>query len=470
MATSKADALFQDPALDRAVDELVARVSAAGKSLSPANAADREPARALAKRIHDLRGRPLFYDGIVGSGLGRGPLAEMADGSVKYDFITAIGTNFFGHSDPDMLKTAVKAALQDVAMQGNLHPNREYAAFMEAITSHAPGRLERVWLSTSGADANENALKIARQKRGGAKMVIAFEHAFAGRTSAMAEITDQPGYRKGQPLFGQVAYVPFFDKSDPAGSTARAERALKDHLHRYGDQVCAQMFELVQGEGGFNGAPREFFERLMRISRDAKLVIWVDEIQTFGRTRELFATTMLELGDYVDVITVGKLVQVGATLFTEEMTPDAGLLSGTFSGSTVSLALGRRVIERLEGDGHFGDEGKHAKLERAALASLQKLADGPCKGLVSQPTAIGTMVSFVPFDGAADTVTKVLRAAWERGVIAFSAGKNPTKIRLLLPGGAIGESDLEAGIALLGEAIRDVSAALSKDASAKAAG
>src|SRR5687768_18520689 len=124
--SSKADALFNDPALDRAVEELVAKVVAAAAPLSPGNATDREPAKILAKKIADARGRPLFYDGIVGSGLGRGVLAEMVDGSVKYDFITAIGTNFFGHSDPDMLKTAVKAALQDVAMQGNLHPNREY--------------------------------------------------------------------------------------------------------------------------------------------------------------------------------------------------------------------------------------------------------------------------------------------------------------------------------------------------------
>ena len=458
MGKTVADALFQDPALDRAIDELVANVTTAGAKLGAGMAADREPARELAKKINERRGRPLFFDGIIGSGLGRGPLVEMVDGSVKYDFIIAIGTNFFGHSDPDMLRTAVKAALQDVAMQGNLHPNREYAAFMEALCSRAPGRLKRGWLAPSGADANENALKIARQKRNGAKIVIAFEHCFAGRTSAMAEITDQPGYRKGQPVFGQVLYVPFFDKADPAGSTARAERVLREHIHRYGDQICAQMFELVQGEGGFNSAPREFFEKLMRISRDAKLVIWVDEIQTFGRTRQLFATQMLGLGDYVDILTLGKLVQAAATLFVEEMTPDAGLLSGTFSSSTVSLALGRRVIERLSEEGHFGDDGKHAKLEKAALACIAKLAEGPCKGLISQPTAIGTMVSFIPFDGAADTVNKVLRAAWERGVICFMAGHNPTKIRMLLPGGAITEADLEAGIGLLGQAINDVAA------------
>ena len=460
---SAADRLFDDPALAAAVRDLVKRVTTAAASIeAPRVASDREPARAAAKKIHERRGRPLFYDGIVGSGLGRGALAEMVDGSVKTDFITAIGTNFFGHADADLLETAVKAALQDVAMQGNLHPNREYLAFMDAITSRAPGRLKRCWLATSGADANENALKLVRQKRGAARMVIAFENCFAGRTSAMAEITDSPGYRKGQPILGQALYVPFFDAADPAGSTARAVAALKSHIARYGDQIAALMAELVQGEGGFNSAPKEFFVALFEIAKQAKLPIWVDEIQTFGRTRELFATHMLGLDEWPDVLTVGKLVQVACTLYAEEMTPDTGLLSGTFSGATVSLALGRRILERLGGEGFYGADGKNAKLERAALAALARLAEGRCKGMISKPHAIGTMVSFVPFDGAAEVVTAVLKAAWERGVILFNAGHHPTKVRMLLPGGAIDERDLERGLDLVAAALEDVAKTMGK--------
>ncbi len=453
---ARADELFSDPKVSAAIQELVGQVVAAGARLAPGSAADREPARALAKKIHEKRGRPLFYDGIVGSGLGRGALVEMVDGSVKYDFITAIGTNFFGHGDPDMLATALKAAMQDVAMQGNLHPNREYAAFLETILSHAPGKLVKGWLAPSGADANENALKIVRQKRPGTKMVVCFHSNFAGRTSAMAELTDSPGYRKGQPSFGQVAYIPFFDRKDPEGSTDRSVAALKSHLHRWGDQISAFMCELVQGEGGFNSAPREFFLKLIEVAKNAKLLLWVDEIQTFGRTRELFATKMLGLGDHVDVLTVGKLVQVACTLFTEEMTPDSGLLSGTFSGSTVSLALGKRVIDRLTSEGFYGDDGKNARIEKKAMAILQSLEAGRCKGMLSAPQAIGTMVSFVPFDGNADRVNEVLRAAYEKGVICFMAGHHPTKIRMLLPGGAVTEQDLEAGFERIAQALEEV--------------
>src|SRR5579859_3355188 len=104
---SEADKLFGDPKLEEAIRNLVSRVGSAQRGVrSPLAAADREPARALAAAIAARRGRPLFYDGIVGSGLGKGALVELADGSVKYDFITAIGTNFFGHGDPDLLETA----------------------------------------------------------------------------------------------------------------------------------------------------------------------------------------------------------------------------------------------------------------------------------------------------------------------------------------------------------------------------
>lgn len=454
MAASVADRLFEDPNFQAAVKDLVGRVTAAAKTLEgPKAAADREPARALAKRILEVRGRPLFYDGVVGSGLGRGVLAEMADGTTKIDFIGAIGTNFFGHGDPDMLETAVKAALADVAMQGNLHPNREYLFFLETLIKHAPGRLKKGWLAASGADANENALKIARQKRGGARIVLAFEHNFAGRTTTMAEITDVPGYRKGQPHRGEVLYLPFFDPKDAAGSTARAVATLKQHLHRFGDEICALMMELVQGEGGVNAGTREFFLALIEVAKAAKVPVWADEIQSFGRTRELFATHMFGLDDHVDLITIGKMVQTACTLYTDEMTPDPGLLSGTFAGGTVSLALGRRVIERLAAGNHFGENGRHAAIEKKALSLMRGLAEGRCKGMLHDPVAVGTMVAFVPFDGSAETAKRTQQACWEHGVIAFNAGHDPSKIRMLIPGGAATDADLELGFTLIGDAL-----------------
>ncbi len=160
------------------------------------------------ERLAQMRGRPAFYP-YLGSGIGRGARAMLADGRWVLDFALGIGVHLFGHGDPDLIATAIRAATSDLVMQGNLIFNREYGALMETLLRHAPAGMENCWLSLSGADANENALKLVRYKREGCPGVIAFRGCFHGRTSAMAEITDRPDYRVGQPSTFPVHYLPF---------------------------------------------------------------------------------------------------------------------------------------------------------------------------------------------------------------------------------------------------------------------
>src|SRR5690606_35730879 len=135
------------------------------------------------------------------------------------------------------------------------------------------------------------------------------------------------------------------------------------------------VFELIQGEGGFNTAPRQFFVELMDRCRSAGIPIWDDEIQTFGRLDRMFAYEALDLGDYVDVFCVGKMTQACATLFTEEFNPQAGLLSGTFSGEGVSFRVGRRILEKLDEGDYYVDAprgriARHHKLFREQVEAL----------------------------------------------------------------------------------------------------
>ena len=94
--------------------------------------------RSLIERFGEARGRGLVFP-LMGSGLGRGALVELTDGSVKYDFITGIGVHAFGHGDLDIIRTALMAATGDVVMQGNLHCNREAADFSETLLDAAAG-------------------------------------------------------------------------------------------------------------------------------------------------------------------------------------------------------------------------------------------------------------------------------------------------------------------------------------------
>src|SRR6185503_14078008 len=112
------------------------------------------------------------------------------DGSVKLDLINGIGIHLFGHSHPRLLEAALRGACSDIINQGNLQPNKEYVKLAQKLVELAgrKSRLRHVWITTSGSRANENALKISRQKKTPARMVLAMDRAFAGRTTMMAEI------------------------------------------------------------------------------------------------------------------------------------------------------------------------------------------------------------------------------------------------------------------------------------------
>jgi 4-aminobutyrate aminotransferase-like enzyme len=430
-----------------------ALVDAVVREASERALTDKQYADAV-KTVGRLRGRPLLLPAIA-AGVGRGARMRLADGTTKLDWIGGIGVYAFGHGDRDLLETAAVAAASDVVFQGHLVPGPEYLRVSRALLRHAGANLHHVWLSLSGAIANENALKVILQKRHPADRVIAFEGNFAGRTTTLAEITDKPGFRDGLPLRGNVLLVPFHDAAhpDPIG---RSLAALDAHLARHPKQVAAMLFELVQGEGGIRTAPREFFTALMQRCRAAGVTVWVDEVQTFARTGELFAFRTLGLEEWVEVVTVGKVLQGSAALFARELNPRPGLVSGTYAGATVGMAVGARIIERLEEEGFLGAEGRVALLGRRVERRFEALAKR-CPDAVSRVEGIGAMHAFVPFDGKAEVADAVMRAAFEEGLVVFTGGSHPSRIRLLLPVNTTDE-ELEAGFAMLEKALRRVAA------------
>jgi 4-aminobutyrate aminotransferase-like enzyme len=391
-----------------------------------------------------VRGAPLFYP-YIGSGLGRGPFVELADGSIKYDFISGIGVHHWGHSHPALIEASLDAAMQDTVMQGNLQQNSqslEVASLLLEGANRNRARLKHCFLSTSGAMANENAFKIIFQKKSPADRVLAFEGCFAGRTLAMAQITDKPLYRAGLPSMLSVDYIPFFDPSRPEESIRISCEHLERHLERYPGKHAAMIFELILGEGGFYAGSRDFFAALMNILKQHNVVILVDEIQTFSRTTELFAFQHFGLDDFVDVVTVGKSAQVCATLFTEKYNPRPGLLSQTFISSTSELFAAKVIIRGLmEGD-YFGTDGKIACFHDHFEKHLISIAERH-PGLVTGPYGIGAMIAFTPFDGDPEKVKQLIHALFNAGVISFYAGHDLSRVRFLIPIGAITFDDID---------------------------
>ena len=392
----------------------------------------------------ELRGGKLYFP-YLASGIGRGALVELGDGSVKYDFISGIGVHHFGHSHPELVAAALESALSDTIMLGNLQQNEASFEFskelLQAANAHGAG-FDHCFLSSTGVMAGENALKITMQKKHPASRVLAFEGCFAGRTMTFSQITDKPGFRSGLPSTLSVDYVPFCDAAHPQESTERAVSVLKRHLARHPGQYGAMVMELVQGEGGFNLATADFHRALMQVLREHDVAVLIDEVQTFGRTPELFAFQYYELDDLVDLVWVGKASQVCATLYKADYKPKPGLLSQTFTASATAVAAGRVILNELMTGGYFGAEGRIARLFEHFKSRLEAIAERYPDRLTG-PYGIGAMVACTPLGGDATRVGSFVQRLYENGVMSFVAGANPTRARFLVPVGAVEPEDID---------------------------
>lgn len=415
-------------------------------------------------QLGSLRGRELFYK-FIGSGAGWGPFIELGDGSVKFDLITGIGVNFFGHGNLDLFEAEFDGLWCDV-MQGNLGPNPEYPALMKALLELVgeKSKLKHCWLTTCGATANEVALKIIRQKKAPATKIMAFKNCFAGRTTALQEITDNAAYRQGQPIYGEVHYLPYFDPTSKLSAAEQGQAAaslLKEETHRYPGKFAALEFELVQGEGGFTVAPREFMLPIIEEAKRANMAIWADEIQTFGRTGEVFCYQRLGLDEHIDVVTVAKLLQNGAVIYSSEFNPKAGLVSGTFAGATSGLRAGVKALELLKTK-LAGPNGRVMQLEKLTHSEFDRIKRGPQGKHLVDYTAYGGMVAFTLFDGTLEQTKKYLFKLWDLGAIAFYCGHGPYRVRMLPPFGAMTDEQWQQVFKLIEQAIEETAAELKR--------
>ena len=450
--SAQSSPLAVDPEVSRAIDAIVARARAARGAITGARPADPSRTAAYAealKRTAEVRGRgPLMP--YLGSGLGNGPLVELLDGSVKWDMINGIGVHMFGHGDDRMLAAALRAGLADTCMQGNLASNADSVAFADFLVTEArrASRMAHCFVTNSGCMANESALKVCMQRTNGAPRVLAFQDCFTGRSITMSQIGDNAAYRQGVPLSTLVDYMPFYDPLMGARSIDMAVWHLKQYIHRYPGQHACFVMELVQGEGGFNTAPREFFVALMETCRAANIPVWDDEVQSFGRTETMFAYESLGVGHLIDVVTVGKMTQACACLMAPEFNPKPGLLSGTFTASTSAFHVGLEALRTMRDGGYYGAEGRNARLHAAfrrhaeALiarhpAWFPEVKDAFGRPGVAKVGGTGGMCRFTPFGGEKDPVMKLLTAMFEEGVMAFYCGHGPYHLRMLAPVGVM---------------------------------
>jgi 4-aminobutyrate aminotransferase/(S)-3-amino-2-methylpropionate transaminase len=374
-----------------------------------------------------------------------GATIEDVDGNRYIDFAGGIGCLNIGHRSPRVI-SAIQAQLEK-----HLHlcfavtPYEGYVAVAEKLNSLAPGDFaKKTILLNSGAEAIENAIKIARAytKR---PAVICFEDAFHGRTLLTMSLTSKTHpYKAGfQPFASDIYRIPFAYPYRNAPGTSSAEFAhhLEDAFKRSvaPESVAAVIAEPVLGEGGFVVPPRDYFKLLQNICRKHGILFIADEIQSgFARTGKWFASE--HFGIEPDLVAMAKSLGGGMPIAAvtgraEIMdAPQPGSLGGTYCGHPASCAAALASIETIEKDGLLARStalGEH--FERRALGWQKKWP------LIGEVRGLGGMcaIELVRDAGTrepADTETKeIAKYCYEHGLIMITAGTFNNVIRILVP-------------------------------------
>jgi 4-aminobutyrate aminotransferase/(S)-3-amino-2-methylpropionate transaminase len=398
--------------------------------------------------------------------------AELWDveGRRYIDFASGISVLNVGHLHPRVV-AAVQQQMQQVAHACfQVTPYESYIALAERLNALAPGTTpKKSILFSTGAEAVENALKIARYHTRRAA-VIAFSGAFHGRTLATMTLTGkvQP-YKAGfGPMLPDVFHVPF--PMAYHGVTPQMSLAAIDHLFKADvdpARVAAIIIEPVQGEGGFYVAPPEFLRSLRALCDRHGMLLIADEIQCgMARTGRMFAIE--HAGVEPDLMTVAKSIAGGLPLSAvvgkaEIMdAPPPGGLGGTYAGSPPACAAALAVLDVIAEE-HLMERAQQLGVKLSArLKTLQAryAAIGEVRGLGAM-VAIELVKNGNADEPDADLTRALVQAAARHGLIILSCGVNGNVIRFLAP--------LTISDALLGEGFDRLDAALAEVTHAPAA-
>lgn len=356
---------------------------------------------------------------------GQGSTLYDENGKKYIDFGSGIGVTAFGINDPVWTK-AVEEQLHRVQHTSNLYYTAPCAKLAQLLCEKSG--MKKVFFGNSGAEANEGAIKFARKysfdKYGaGRSTIITLVNSFHGRTITTLAATGQDSFHT---VFDP--FTPGF-KYCPANDIEALQAAATD-------DVCAVLFECVQGEGGVNNLSPTFVNAIAKLAKEKDILIAVDEVQTGnGRTGTYFAYQ--QYGITPDIVTTAKGLggglPIGAVLFGEKLqnTMTPGSHGSTFGGNPVVAAGACSIVERID-DGFLSEVQRKSEKIRTALAKV--------KGGKSI-SGMGLMLG-IETDKPAGEVAKACLA---NGLLILTA---KTKLRLL-PALNISDAELNEGLEIL---------------------
>ncbi|BDG61351.1 4-aminobutyrate--2-oxoglutarate transaminase [Caldinitratiruptor microaerophilus] len=402
-----------------------------------------------------------------------GALLTDVDGNTFIDLAGGVGCMNVGHSVPEVVRAIHEASARFTHTDFSIVPYESYIRLAEELSRRAPGNFpKKAAFFNSGAEAVENAVKIAR-KYTGRRGIIAMEGAFHGRTLMALSLTSRvKPYKQGMGPFAPDVYrVPFpyvyrWPGSPPPEEVARQavaalERAFVTQVAP--EDTAAVILEPVQGEGGFVVPPEGYLPQVQAICRRHGILLIADEVQTgFGRTGRFFASE--RLGIEPDLITVGKSIAAGLPLSGVIGRADVmdaatdGNIGGTYVGNPVACSAALAVLDVMDRE----DLPARAEaLGRRLRARLEALAERT--PLIGEVRGLGAMVAVELVrdrstrEPATAETTEIIREAIRRGVIVLRAGIYGNVIRFLMPL-VITEEQLDEALGVLEEAFAAVTA------------
>ena len=384
-----------------------------------------------------------------------------ADGNSLIDLGSGIAVTTVGSAHPKVAAAIAAQAAQFTHTCFMISPYEDYVAVAEALNRLTPGDHEKkTALFNSGAEAVENAVKIAR-KATGRQAVVAFDHAYHGRTNLTMGLTAKAmPYKSGfGPFAGEIYRAPMsYPYRDGLSGADAAARAISIMDKQIGAaNLAAVIIEPIQGEGGFIVPAEGFLPAIVDWCRANGVVFIADEVQSgFARTGVMFASELF--GIVPDLVTTAKGIAGGMPLAAvtgraEIMDAShSGGLGGTYGGNPVACAAALASIEAFENEGLLERAREIGEILRARLESMQ--AGDPRIGEVR---SFGAMIAAELVDPAtkapdAALTAAVAKAAIAEGVIVLTCGTYGNVVRFLPPL-SIGDNLLHEGLDVVAAAL-----------------
>jgi len=397
-----------------------------------------------------------------------GAVLTDVDGNRLLDFAGGIGCLNVGHTSEAVVGAAAAQLGRLTHACFHVTPYEGYVSLAERLNRLVPGSFpKKTFFTSTGAEAVENAVKIARAATG-RPAVLAFEDGFHGRTLLALSLTSKVHpYKAGfGPFAPEVHRAPYgycyrcaYRLTYPACGLHCVD-ALEDVFKRYveAERVAAVVVEPVLGEGGFVVPPPDWLPRLRELTARHGILLVADEVQTgFGRTGTLFAVE--RSGVVPDILIAAKSLAGGLPLSSitgraEIMdAPGVGGLGGTFGGNPVSLAAAHAVLDQMESGTLFARaEAIGRRVAARATAWRERLPlVGDARGLGAM-WAIELVKDRATRAPAKDETAAVAKACYERGLVTITAGTFGNVIRTLMPL-VVTDDEVEEGLDVLEAAL-----------------